>query len=111
MWHEEESLPGHTDWVRDVAWAPNLGLPKSTIASAGQDGQVRPAWTYNLSRLFHHMLHASHISMVQHACKTGLLCIAIRMSAWLREGFQHTMPIPRLSVSWSSLHGQGWSHV
>ncbi|RYR79891.1 hypothetical protein Ahy_A01g004685 isoform A [Arachis hypogaea] len=30
----------HTDWVRDVAWAPNLGLPKSTIASASQDGKV-----------------------------------------------------------------------
>lgn len=40
-WQEEEPLGGHTDWVRDVAWAPNLGLPKNTIASAGQDGQVR----------------------------------------------------------------------
>ena len=39
-WQEEEHLPGHTDWVRDVAWAPNLGLPKNTIASCGQDGQV-----------------------------------------------------------------------
>lgn len=39
-WQEEESLPGHTDWVRDVAWAPNMGLPKNTIASCGQDGQV-----------------------------------------------------------------------
>ena len=34
-------LTGHNDWVRDVAWAPNLGLPMNTIASAGQDGQVR----------------------------------------------------------------------
>ncbi|KAG6575515.1 Protein transport protein SEC13-like B, partial [Cucurbita argyrosperma subsp. sororia] len=34
------ALQMHTDWVRDVAWAPNLGLPKSTIASASQDGQV-----------------------------------------------------------------------
>eukprot|EP00249_Psilotum_nudum_P010669 c22689_g1_i1 orf=200-1111(+) len=33
-------LTMHTDWVRDVAWAPNLGLPKSTIASASQDGTV-----------------------------------------------------------------------
>lgn len=32
------------DWVRDVAWAPNLGLPMSTIASAGQDGKVY-VWT------------------------------------------------------------------
>ncbi|KAI9115737.1 hypothetical protein K1719_013406 [Acacia pycnantha] len=34
------ALPMHTDYVRDVAWAPNLGLPKSTIASASQDGKV-----------------------------------------------------------------------
>ncbi|KAF5840365.1 WD40-repeat-containing domain protein [Dunaliella salina] len=40
LWQEEETLPGHSDWVRDVAWAPNMGLPRSTIASAGQDGQV-----------------------------------------------------------------------
>ncbi|KAI9115804.1 hypothetical protein K1719_013473 [Acacia pycnantha] len=33
-------LQMHTDFVRDVAWAPNLGLPKSTIASASQDGKV-----------------------------------------------------------------------
>ncbi|KAL0380467.1 UNVERIFIED_CONTAM: protein transport protein SEC13A [Sesamum angustifolium] len=30
----------HTDWVRDVSWAPNLGLPKSMIASASEDGKV-----------------------------------------------------------------------
>ncbi|KAK4778529.1 hypothetical protein SAY86_006057 [Trapa natans] len=34
------ALKMHSDWVRDVAWAPNLGLPKSTIASASQDGTV-----------------------------------------------------------------------
>ena len=40
-WQQEgSSLLGHKDWVRDVAWAPNLGLPMSTIASAGQDGKV-----------------------------------------------------------------------
>jgi protein transport protein SEC13 len=39
-WESEAVLSSHTDWVRDVAWAPNLGLPYSTIASAGQDGQV-----------------------------------------------------------------------
>ncbi|KAL5568266.1 hypothetical protein UlMin_024841 [Ulmus minor] len=31
------SLQMHSDWVRDVAWAPNLGLPKSTVASASYD--------------------------------------------------------------------------
>ena len=49
MWRHHESggwqqdgpaLAGHADWVRDVAWAPNLGLPANTLASAGQDGRV-----------------------------------------------------------------------
>ncbi|KAH8916699.1 WD40 repeat-like protein [Atractiella rhizophila] len=39
-WAEEDVLEGHSDWVRDVAWAPNIGLPKSYIATAGQDKQV-----------------------------------------------------------------------
>eukprot|EP00271_Cylindrocystis_brebissonii_P021738 TRINITY_DN7944_c0_g1_i1.p1 TRINITY_DN7944_c0_g1~~TRINITY_DN7944_c0_g1_i1.p1 ORF type:complete len:305 (-),score=24.09 TRINITY_DN7944_c0_g1_i1:1205-2119(-) len=38
------ALTKHTDWVRDVAWAPNLGLPKTTIASASQDCTV-VIWT------------------------------------------------------------------
>jgi hypothetical protein len=40
-WDEEQTLHGHKDWVRDAAWAPNLGMPLNTIASVGQDGQVR----------------------------------------------------------------------
>lgn len=41
QWHQEgPALTAHSDWVRDVAWAPNLGLLKSTIASAGQDGKL-----------------------------------------------------------------------
>lgn len=39
-WVEEEVLEGHTDWVRDVAWAPNIGLPRSYIATASQDRTV-----------------------------------------------------------------------
>ncbi|KAK9803752.1 hypothetical protein WJX73_001199 [Symbiochloris irregularis] len=42
------ALLGHTDWVRDVAWGPNLGLPRSTIASAGQDG-LALVWTEDAS--------------------------------------------------------------
>ncbi|XP_060191375.1 protein transport protein SEC13 homolog B [Lycium barbarum] len=38
------ALQMHTNWVRDVAWAPNLGLPKSTIASASEDCTV-VIWT------------------------------------------------------------------
>ena len=36
QWVEEEKLEAHSDWVRDVAWAPNVGLPVSTIASCSQ---------------------------------------------------------------------------
>jgi len=39
-WKLEETLEYHTDWVRDVAWAANIGLPASTIASCSQDGTV-----------------------------------------------------------------------
>ncbi|KAI4280395.1 MAG: hypothetical protein L6R38_004490 [Xanthoria sp. 2 TBL-2021] len=49
-WNREENtytptleLKGHTDWVRDVAWAPTV-LQKSYIASASQDKTVR-IWT------------------------------------------------------------------
>lgn len=43
-WAEEDVLDGHTDWVRDVAWAPNIGLPRSYIATASQDRTVL-IWT------------------------------------------------------------------
>jgi len=40
-WQQDgPALAGHGDWVRDVAWAPNLGLPASTLVSGGQDGRV-----------------------------------------------------------------------
>jgi protein transport protein SEC13 len=43
-WAQEgPALAGHSDWVRDVAWAPGVGAPGATIASAGQDGRV-VAW-------------------------------------------------------------------
>jgi len=43
-WKLEETCEQHTDWVRDVAWAPNIGLPTNTIASCSQDGTV-VIWT------------------------------------------------------------------
>lgn len=48
-WDEEQTLHAHKDWVRDAAWAPNLGMPLNTIASGGQDGQVGVAWLYMLT--------------------------------------------------------------
>ena len=38
---EEQKLEAHSDWVRDVAWAPSVGLPKSVIASCSQVGVTR----------------------------------------------------------------------
>jgi protein transport protein SEC13 len=35
-WVEEHTLQGHTDWVRDVAFAPSIGMPKTYLASASQ---------------------------------------------------------------------------
>lgn len=45
-WIEERQWDAHTDWVRDVAWAPSIGLPKWYIASCSQDKKVI-IWTNN----------------------------------------------------------------
>lgn len=44
QWTLEETLEGHTDWVRDVAFSPGVGLPRTYLASCGQDKQVI-VWT------------------------------------------------------------------
>lgn len=36
----EATLEKHSDWVRDVAWAPNVGLPTRVIASCSEDHTV-----------------------------------------------------------------------
>ena len=43
-WVEEMKLEGHSDWVRDVAWAPSIGLPKTTIASCSQVNSLSHLW-------------------------------------------------------------------
>ena len=44
VWRAEgPPLAQHTGWVRDLAFAPNLGLPRTCIATAGQEGKVL-AW-------------------------------------------------------------------
>lgn len=40
IWIEETCLTGHSDWVRDVSWMPNIGTGGSYIASCGQDKVV-----------------------------------------------------------------------
>ena len=40
-WRMAEEFPAmHGDWVRDVAWRPNVGIPSHTVASAGEDKTV-----------------------------------------------------------------------
>ena len=49
MWElkEGEQLPdrvsigSHNDWVRDVAWCPNIGLMNEMIASCSEDGTCK----------------------------------------------------------------------
>ncbi|MCJ1286236.1 GTPase-activating protein S13 [Xylographa opegraphella] len=43
IWDWNNTLTGHSDWVRDVSWSPTI-LAKSYIASAAQDKSVR-IWT------------------------------------------------------------------
>jgi len=55
-WDEEQKIfdkndNAHADWVRDVAWAPSLGLPSSTIASASEDKTVI-IWTEEPNGMF-----------------------------------------------------------
>lgn len=40
-WVEDQVLEGHQDWIRDVAFAPNIGLPRTYLASAGQVSHQR----------------------------------------------------------------------
>lgn len=40
QWVEEAKLEAHSDWVRDVAWAPSVGLKRQMIASCSQDRRV-----------------------------------------------------------------------
>lgn len=40
QWIEETKIELHSDWVRDVAWAPSVGLTKNVIASCSQDHRV-----------------------------------------------------------------------
>lgn len=41
-WADQHHFPSdaHSDWVRDVAWRPNAGIPANTIASCAEDGTV-----------------------------------------------------------------------
>jgi len=42
-WVDQYHFPSgeHSDWVRDVAWRPNVGIPENIVASCAEDGTVR----------------------------------------------------------------------
>eukprot|EP01095_Lingulamoeba_sp_RSL-Kostka_P013857 TRINITY_DN584_c0_g1_i1.p1 TRINITY_DN584_c0_g1~~TRINITY_DN584_c0_g1_i1.p1 ORF type:complete len:304 (-),score=98.81 TRINITY_DN584_c0_g1_i1:95-1006(-) len=48
----EPGLMKHNEWVRDVAFAPNIGVPYNTLATCSQDGSVfiwtnqKSEWSY-----------------------------------------------------------------
>lgn len=50
----------HTDWVRDVAWAPNTAMPYNIIASCSEDRSVciwkqsepNAPWSYSIMKQF-----------------------------------------------------------
>jgi len=44
QWIEEVKLEGHSNWVRDVAWAPCAGISQMKIASSSHDRRVM-VWT------------------------------------------------------------------
>ena len=92
-WQQEgPGLSGHTDWVRDVAWMPNLGLPCSTLASAGQDGkvliwsesrEVPGTWTSTLLHDFQVSLALScHTVRVLFVLCPGGGCEVVSLPAW-----------------------------
>jgi protein transport protein SEC13 len=39
-WVEVHKFDSHSEWVRDVAWRPNVGIPSQTIASCSEDKSV-----------------------------------------------------------------------
>jgi protein transport protein SEC13 len=55
-----DQLKGHTDWVRDVAWSPNMASTASVLASCSQDKSViiwtqedpSPEWNNRLLHTF-----------------------------------------------------------
>lgn len=64
-WRLEETFTEHKDWVRAVAWAANIGVPTSTIATGSQDGRVviwsqeerQAAWTKKMLPPFNAVIY------------------------------------------------------
>jgi len=83
-WLLEHTLDGHSDWVRDVAWAPNLGICMNTIASCSQDGMVI-IWTQESDSSSSSYQWKKTILPTTQQQKQGKGCIAWRVS-WSLTG-------------------------
>ena len=81
IWSQDESgnwvaeangkLEGHSDWVRDVAWAPSIGSNRSIIASCSQDRRVI-IWT-NEGKHFTPLINSQYVSEVTSLCSVWVL--------------------------------------
>jgi len=63
-WVEEAHLDQHSDWVRDVAWAPTFSFNKDKIASCSQvivffDSKKRTQFSIRMVKFM--FLHAIHV--------------------------------------------------
>lgn len=74
-WVTEEKLEAHTDWVRDVAWCPSVGLPISRIASCSQVMSVTIATTTSGGVNETSLEHMLGLSCYQYSCQCVLLAI------------------------------------
>ncbi|KAL1110085.1 hypothetical protein AAG570_008163 [Ranatra chinensis] len=56
-WILHVQLDAHTDWVRDVAWAPSTGLAQNTIVSCSQDRLVIVWTSDDFTNWTHSVIH------------------------------------------------------
>lgn len=88
-----KTLEGHSDWVRDVAYAPNIGLPRTYLASCSQDKNVY-IWTRDVSSP-----SSTSTNDNNDGSTTGA---AVSSAEWTRQSLSST-PFPDVvwRVSWS----------
>ena len=105
QWVEEQKLEGHSDWVRDVAWAPSIGLPKSIIASCGTVGLSFMVMLH-IPFSFHFSIHCFNCYIF---CSMFVFPQDCRVIIWTNDGQSSTWTPKQLHkfsdvvwhVSWS----------
>lgn len=87
-WIEEHKLEGHSDWVRDVAWAPSIAQTRSCIVSCSQDHRVliwykernSTRWTHQVLNTFDDVVW--HVSWSQAGNILSVSCGDSKVSLW-----------------------------